>query len=55
MTEGKLLIYDGGKVKTMSYSKLFYLSYLRGSTAESKRGEENLPSSSLVKLRRSGR
>ena len=40
MGEDELLPYDGGKVEAMSYSKLFYLSYLQGSTAENKGGEE---------------
>ena len=55
MTESKLLIYDDGKVEAMSYSKLFYLSYLRGTTTESKKREESLPLSSPAKFRCSGR
>ena len=48
MAEDELLPYDGGNVEAMSYSKLLYLSYLQGSTAENKIGGENLPSSSPV-------
>ena len=40
MAEEELLPYDGGNVEAMSYSKLLYLSYLQGSIAENKRGEE---------------